>query len=211
MAEPEIALVLLPATSKLDSNFQLGKAEMTKTVLVPLANGCEELEAITVTDLLVRAGAQVVRASLDERLEVLASRGAKLMADCSLKDIENQQFDLIALPGGLPGADHLKNSPTLQSIIKSQHKNNGLIGAICAAPKALIESGVINGKQITCYPGALEAEDTSSIEITNDPVKVDDNIITSRGPGTALDFALTLIEHLFDAEKREEVEAPLVR
>lgn len=107
-----------------------------KTVLVPLADGCEELEAITITDILARAGANVTTAGLKPGL-VTASRGAKLMPDALLEDIQKETFDLIALPGGLPGADHLANSETLRKMMQAQNASKRPLAAICAAPRAL--------------------------------------------------------------------------
>ncbi len=179
-------------------------------VLVPLAQGCEELEAITITDLLVRAGITVTTCGLDDQ-PVKASRGTTIIPDTSIDKVLQQSFDLIVLPGGLPGADHLRDNPHLQSLIKKQAAENKYLAAICAAPKALAEAGVLDGKIATSYPGVLAALGNNSITITDNAVEIDGNIITSRGPGTAIDFALTLIELLAGREKRDEVNQQLVR
>lgn len=179
-------------------------------VLVPLAQGCEELEAITITDLLVRAGITVTTCGLDDQ-PVKASRGTTIIPDTSIDKVLQQSFDLIVLPGGLPGADHLRDNPHLQSLIKKQAAENKYLAAICAAPKALAEAGVLDGKIATSYPGVLAALGNNSITITDNAVEIDGNIITSRGPGTAMDFALTLIELLAGREKRDEVNQQLVR
>lgn len=179
-------------------------------VLVPLAQGCEELEAITITDLLVRAGIKVTTCSLDEQ-PVKASRGATLIADTLIDKVKNQSFDLIVLPGGLPGADHLRDNPILQSMIKKQAAENKYLAAICAAPRALAEAGVLDGKTATSFPGVLAALGNDRITISDKAVEIDGNIITSRGPGTAMAFALSLIELLAGREKRIEVDRQLVR
>ena len=179
-------------------------------ILVPLAEGFEELEAITLIDLLRRAGFDVITAGLNEQ-PVRASRGNVIIPDTSLDKVAAQPFDLIVLPGGLPGADHLRDNPTLQGMLKKQNEAGKMIGAICAAPKALASAGVLTGRQITCYPGALDEVDSSDFEITRDSVRIDGNVITSRGPGTAMDFALQLIELLGDKALRNSVEAGLVR
>jgi 4-methyl-5(b-hydroxyethyl)-thiazole monophosphate biosynthesis len=179
-------------------------------VLVPLAQGCEELEAITITDLLVRAGITVTTCGLDEK-PVKASRGATLIPDTSIDKILDDAFDLIVLPGGLPGADHLRDDARLQSLLKKQAEQGKYLAAICAAPKALAEAGVLKGKTATSFPGVLEALDNPNITITQNPVEIDGKIITSRGPGTAMDFALTLIELLESRGKRDEVESQLQR
>jgi len=179
-------------------------------VLVPLAQGCEELEAITITDLLTRAGIEVTTCGLDDK-PVKASRGITLVPDCSIEQIKDQVFDLIVLPGGLPGADHLRDNATLQQMLK-QHAGQGrYLGAICAAPKALAAAGLLDGKTATAYPGVLEALNDPQITISRQAVEIDGKVITSRGPGTAMDFALSLIERLAGRDKRDEVEAQLVR
>ncbi len=179
-------------------------------VLVPLAQGCEELEAITITDLLVRAGIRVTTCGLDDQ-PVTASRGTTIIPNTSIDKIQNENFDLIVLPGGLPGADHLRDNQILQTLIKKQAAANKYLAAICAAPKALAEAGVLAGKTATGYPGVLAALQDASITISENAIEIDGNIITSRGPGTAMDFALCLIELLEGKEKRQEVNLQLVR
>ena len=179
-------------------------------VLVPLAQGCEELEAITITDLLVRAGITVTTCGLDDR-PVKASRGTTIIPETTIDKVSEQSFDLIVLPGGLPGADHLRDNPEVQSLLKKQAQKGGYLGAICAAPKALAEAGILDGRTATAYPGTLSALKNDSISISEKAIEIDGNVITSRGPGTAMDFALTLIEQLSGTEKRDEVEGQLVR
>ncbi len=179
-------------------------------VLVPLAQGCEELEAVTITDLLTRAGIKVVTASLDKN-PVQASRGMVLIADTLIDSVMNDTFDAIVLPGGLPGADHLQSDSRVQSKLKSMAADNKIIAAICAAPKALASAGLLDGKKITSYPGSLEQCNIRNAYYKEQSVVVDGNIITSRGPGTAMDFTLILIEQLLGKQKRNEVEAPLMR
>ncbi len=179
-------------------------------ILVPLAEGFEELEAVTIIDLLRRAGFDVTTAGFDNQ-PVRASRGTVVIPDTTLEQVQNRDFDLIVLPGGLPGADHLRDHPLLQSMIQRQNEQGKLLGAICAAPRALASAGVLKGKKITCYPQALEEVDHSDFEITAERVVIDGNLVTSRGPGTAMDFALELIEQLADKALRDSVEAGLVR
>ncbi len=179
-------------------------------VLVPLAQGCEELEAVTIIDLLRRAGIEVVTAGLDDK-PVVASRKTVLLPDTTLDQIIDQTFDMIVLPGGLPGADNLRDDPRIIDLLRRHHQSGHFVGAICAAPKVLAQAGLLEGHTATSYPGTLDALGETSIRISNDPVVVDDRIVTSRGPGTAMDFALTLIEKLLSPEKRAEVETPLCR
>lgn len=179
-------------------------------VLVPLAEGFEELEAVTIIDLLRRAGFEVITAGLDDQ-PVRASRNTIVIPDTSLDQVMQDEFDLIALPGGLPGADNLRDDENIQTLIKQQHQTGKKIAAICAAPKALVSAGILDGRTITCYPGALDHEPVSGINISSDSVVIDGNITTSRGPGTAMDFALTLIEQLADKKLSNSVAAGLVR
>ena len=177
------------------------------TVLVPLAQGCEELEAVTIIDLLRRAGIDVVSAGLDVQ-PVHASRGVVLIPDTDLDSALKQDFDMVVLPGGLPGADHLDNDPRIQTLLKDMAAKRKYIAAICAAPKVLVSSGVLDNKKATAYPGVLDAMSKTS---ETDAVVQDGKVITSRGPGTAMDFSLSLIEVLVGKAKRDEVEAGLVR
>jgi len=179
-------------------------------VLVPLAAGCEELEAVTIIDLLRRANIEVVTASLEDST-VVASRGVKLIADVTLERVLSDTFDMIALPGGLPGADHLQNDKRLQSLLRDMDHQGKFIAAICAAPKALASAGLLEGRQATYYPGCLNEEETKGVITREDAVVQDGNIITSRGPGTAMDFALHLIEILTDKTTKNSVEAALQR
>ena len=177
------------------------------SVLVPLAQGCEELEAITIIDLLRRAGVEVTSAGLDSK-HVKASRGVVLVPDTNLETALQKQYDMIVLPGGLPGADHLDNDSRLCERLIKMAKEGKYVAAICAAPKVLASTGILKNKKATCYPGVLDAFGFIS---ESSAIVEDGNIITSRGPGTAMDFALTLIEKLVGKEKRDEVEKGLVR
>ena len=129
--------------------------DRTPLVLVPLAQGCEELEAVTITDLLTRAGINVVTAGLDNQV-VIASRGMKMVPDKLLDDVLDDDFDMIVLPGGLPGADHLNNDKRIQILVKKMALHNKYTAAICAAPRVLATAGLLEGKHATSFPGALE-------------------------------------------------------
>jgi 4-methyl-5(b-hydroxyethyl)-thiazole monophosphate biosynthesis len=179
-------------------------------VLVPLAQGCEELEAATIIDLLRRAQIEVVTAGLDKET-VTASRGVRLLPDTDLDTALKQDYDMIVLPGGLPGADHLDHDPRIRSLLKKMAADKKYTAAICAAPKALANAGVLEGKRATAYPGVLDTMKLTHTKVTREAVVVDGHVITSRGPGTAMDFALTLIEALLGKQKRNEVESGLVR
>lgn len=180
------------------------------SVLIPLAQGCEELEAVTIIDLLRRAEINVVTAGLDEN-NIKASRGVVLVPDVELSNVSAQSFDMIILPGGLPGADFLNDDCRIHRLLCEMNEQRKWVAAICAAPKVLASAGLLENKKVTSYPGSLEDYDVSGMVITNASVVVDGHIVTSRGPGTAMDFALTLIELLCGEEKRKAVEKPLLR
>ena len=180
------------------------------SVLVPLAQGCEELEAVTVIDLLRRAGIEVTSAGLDDG-PVRASRGTVLVPDTTLDAVMDRDFDMIVLPGGLPGADHLEQDARIQALLRRMADADRYTAAICAAPKVLAAAGLLAGRRATSYPGVLDNLQVEGLQVVDQPVVEDDRIITSRGPGTAMDFALTLIEKLAGRARRDEVEAALQR
>ncbi|MHB1075540.1 DJ-1 family glyoxalase III [Thiobacillus sp.] len=177
-------------------------------VLVPLADGCEELEAVTIIDLLRRAGIEVVSAGLNPGV-VKASRGVQLVPDLTLDRALQDDYDMVVLPGGMPGAAHLKSDPRILRLLKDMAAAGKYTAAICAAPMVLAEAGVLDGRQATSYPGFLDG--LPGVTVSAAAVVRDGKVLTSRGPGTAMDFALALIETLAGADKRQQVEAALVR
>lgn len=177
-------------------------------VLVPLADGCEELEAVTVIDLLRRAGIEVVCAGLQPG-PVRCSRGVVLVPDMTLDAALAQDYAMVVLPGGMPGAAHLKADPRILDVLKRMAADGKYTAAICAAPMVLAEAGLLKGKAATSYPGALDGQ--PDIRPSTDSVVRDGTVLTSRGPGTAMDFALALIETLLGEDTRRQVEAPLMR
>jgi 4-methyl-5(b-hydroxyethyl)-thiazole monophosphate biosynthesis len=178
------------------------------TVLVPLAQGCEELEAVTIIDLLRRAGVTVTVAGLDAG-PVTASRGVVLLPDTTLDAVLDQDFDLVVLPGGLGGAQRLEADRRISALLRRMAEQGRYVAAICAAPRVLVNAGLVEGRTITAYPGVLD--DQEGIRLSSAAVVRDGTFITSRGPGTALDFALTLIETLCGRASRDNVEAALQR
>ena len=133
------------------------------------------------------------------------------MPDTTLDVVADQIFDMVVLPGGLPGADYLNNDPRIHDILTRTQEAGNYTAAICAAPKVLANAGLLEGKQATSYPGILDKMDLPQVDVNLQPVIRDERVITSRGPGTAMDFALELIEVLVGRAKRDEVEAGLVR
>ena len=179
-------------------------------VLVPLADGCEELEAVTIIDLLRRGGIEVIVAGLKTGM-VKASRGTQLMPDTTLDAALLEEYDMVVLPGGMPGAQHLKNDARVIALIQKMAAAGRYTAAICAAPTVLAEAGVLSGKTATGYPGFLEKMNLADVTLSTEAVVRDGQVITSRGPGTAMDFALSLVEILSSADTRRQVEAGLVR
>jgi 4-methyl-5(b-hydroxyethyl)-thiazole monophosphate biosynthesis len=179
-------------------------------VLVPLAEGCEELEAVTIIDLLRRAGIEVVAAGLQPGI-VKASRGTQIMPDLTLDAALAHEFDMVVLPGGMPGAKHLKEDARILNLLKKMAGEGKYTAAICAAPTVLAEAGLLKDKKATSYPGFLDKMNLSDTQYVTDAIVRDGKVLTSRGPGTAMDFALALIEALSGRETRDQVEAGLVR
>ncbi|OAY83411.1 Protein DJ- B [Ananas comosus] len=181
----------------------------TPNILVPIANGSEEMEAVMIIDILRRAKANVTVASVEDKLEIVASRKVKIVADTLLHDASKQQYDLIVLPGGLGGAKAFANSETLINLLKKQAGSNQLYGAICASPAIALEPhGLLKGKKATAFPPMCDKlSDQSECE---NRVVVDGNLITSRGPGTAMEFSLVIVEKFFGREKALDLAKSLV-
>mmetsp|Transcript_44006 Transcript_44006/g.121767 ORF Transcript_44006/g.121767 Transcript_44006/m.121767 type:complete len:193 (-) Transcript_44006:95-673(-) len=180
----------------------------SKRVLVPIADGSEEIETACITDTLVRAGATVIVASVSESLEVKMSRGLRIVAEKSIedaaKDVEaSGAYDAIALPGGLPGAEHLRDCAILKTMLEEQVKSGKIAAAVCASPAVVFGSHGLLPSKATCYP-APKFKD--AVPMWDDSLAImDGNIITSQGPGTSLQFALKIVEALYGKEKAEEI------
>ena len=185
-------------------------AMATKRCLVPMANGSEEMELVIVADVLRRAGAEVTIASVEETLQCECSRGVKICADAFLRDVATESFDLIALPGGMPGATRLAECQTLMGMLETQIGIDGAVtAAMCASPGVVLAPrGWLDDVASTAHPAFVK--DLPSDASANARVVIDGDMITSRGPGTAIEFALALVEKLFGPEKAKEVAAPMV-
>lgn len=171
-------------------------------VLIPLADGVEPMEAVTIIDVLRRASIRVTTVSLTEHVTVHAAYNIKLAADATWSAINLDDFGAIILPGGSKGTDILKADTRILDAVRQFAEDGRHIAAICAAPTVLAEAGVLNGRTATCYPACAE-ELGEAYE--NAPVIADENIITSQGPGTALLFALVLVQHFRGEEEANTV------
>ena len=180
---------------------------MEKLVLVPVAQGIEEMETITIVDVLRRAGASVTMASVDT-IEIKASKGVEFRADTLIESCKDREWDLIVLPGGVPGAENLKESRILAELLKKQSANNCYYGAICASPAVVLHDlGLVTPGKVTCHPGFQQLIENGNVQ--DSAVAVDKHCITSRGGGTALEFALTLVGLLYSDDVRKDVETGL--
>jgi 4-methyl-5(b-hydroxyethyl)-thiazole monophosphate biosynthesis len=178
---------------------------MTKKVLVPLAEGFEMVEALSIVDVFRRASVEVDTAAVGDSLQVCSSHRVIIIADKFIADCRDEQYDLIVLPGGIPGAENLKNSEVLSELLIKQNREDKLYGAICASPAVVLEHhGLLEGKQATCHPAFIHK--LPSQERGAEGVVFDKNCVTSRGAGTSIDFSLELLGILMGEEKKKEVE-----
>ncbi len=175
-----------------------------KKVLVPLAPGFEEIEAITVIDILRRAGVKVVTAGTQPGV-IEASRQTKHVPDVLLADVQSEDFDLIVLPGGMPGTTHLRKDPRLREMIASHRQRRRPIAAICAAPTVLADCGILRDRTATSHPSVRAEVAAAAQSVVENRVVVDGDVITSQAAGTAMEFAFKLVEFLCGPEKAAEV------
>lgn len=178
-----------------------------KKVLVPLAQGCEEMEAVIVIDTLRRAQFEVVAAGLKEG-PITASRGVRLVPDTVWDAVDPMSFDAIVLPGGNGGVQQLLADARVMRAVRDLHAAGRWVCAICAAPQVLHAAGVLKGRRATCYPGVEEK--LADAMTVADPVVVDGHVITSRGPGTSIAFALEIVRRLAGEEAARRVAVGMV-
>ncbi len=181
---------------------------MTRVVIL-LADGFEELEAVAIIDVLRRAGIEVLSAGLREG-PVSSARNIKVIPDTLIDTISADDFDMLVLPGGIPGADNLNANERVRALIRDFNNKGKTLGAICAAPYVLANEGILDGKRATSYPSFKEKLGSATYE--EKTVVEDGNVITSRGPGTAICFGLAIVEKFAGKEKAEQIkEAMLVQ
>ena len=179
---------------------------MTKRVLVPIAEGFEEIEAVTVIDILRRAGVEVVIADLGAQRIVKGRSGISVRADVSWDTaLGGAPFDAVVLPGGLPNAFTLRDDPRVLAVLKATFQEGGVAAAICAAPVALERAGLLDGRNATCHPGMTAELPDAARNAAR--VAVDGRVVTSKGPGTAMEFAFALVRVLCGEGAVAEVNA----
>ena len=198
-------------TSVVRRSFHSTALKMSKRVLVPIGDGSEEIETTSITDTLTRFGADVTVASvMNGELVCKMSRGIKVMADTTIEEAAKEDWDLVALPGGMPGAEHLRDCEPLIKLLEKQKSSGKVFGAVCASPAVVLQSkGLIDDTApATCYPNPGFRETLKNAK--DDKVVVSNNMVTSQGPGTSLVFALQLGEQLYGKEKRDEIAKQLL-
>ncbi len=173
-----------------------------KKVLLPLAPGFEEIEAVTVIDILRRAGFGVfVAGTVPGPVE--GRNNIKVLPDGTMDEAPGKDFDLVVLPGGAKGTENLKRDERVKEAVLKVYENKGMVAAICAAPTVLSAMGLTERLNVTCHPTVKD--EMKAQGVLEERVVVDGNIVTSRGPGTAMEFAFRLVELLAGPEKAQEV------
>lgn len=173
-------------------------------VLVPIAHGSEDIESVTIIDVLRRGGADVTVASVHDDKQITAANGCKIEADVLIRDVAEHMYDAIVLPGGMPGAEHLRDCQVLVDMLEKHDIQDALIAAICAAPAVVLGThGYVMDKQATCYPG-FEDQLAGAEYLADQPIVMDDNIITAQGPAMAMAFSLAVLANLKGIEVTEE-------
>ena len=181
---------------------------MKKQVCVFLADGFEEIEGLTVVDLLRRAGIEVTTVSVTDSKTIHGAHGIDVLADKLFEEVDYDAQDMLVLPGGMPGTLNLGAHAGLKEKLAKANAEGKFLAAICAAPSVLGRYGYLIGKKATSYPG-FEAK-LAGAECVADPVVVDGNVITSRGMGTAIPFSLSLIEQLLDVKTAEKIRKAII-
>ena len=179
-----------------------------KKIVVPLAEGFEEIEAVSIIDILRRAEFEVTIVSITKKMEVTGSHNIKIIADQLFENVNYNLIDMIVLPGGMPGATNLNNHTGLQEQILNFNKNGKQLGAICAAPLVFGNLGILKNKDATCYPGfenQLEGANT-----TGKHVELSNNIVTGKGAGVAINFALKIVEMFKGKEFADELAEKMI-
>ncbi len=179
-----------------------------KKIGIFMAEGCEEIEGLTVVDIARRANIEITMISINGKKEVTGSHGITFIADALSTEVNYSEFDGLVLPGGMPGTLNLGADEIVNAQLKEFAMTGKLVAAICAAPTVLGAAGILVGKNATCHPG--HEEKLTGATCSTDDVVIDGNIITSRGMGTSIEFALAIVRYLGDGETARSVEKGLV-
>jgi 4-methyl-5(b-hydroxyethyl)-thiazole monophosphate biosynthesis len=174
---------------------------------VLFATGFEEIEALTVVDVLRRAEVQTTMIGIGAK-SITGSHGITVQVDRTIDELGDEGFDVIVLPGGMPGAANLRDDARVQALVQRQHARGAQLAAICAGPIALAKAGVVQGRAVTSYPGF--APQLGAVDYREDDVVQDGTITTSRGPGTALRFALALVARLVGEDEAADLGARML-
>lgn len=173
-----------------------------------MADGCEEIEGLTVVDIVRRAGIDITTISISDKKEVAGAHGITFLADAKKDEVDFSTLDGIVLPGGMPGTINLGADETVDKVIREFAAGGKLVAAICAAPSVLGQAGILNGKHATSYPG-FEPKLTGAVT-SEDPVVQDGNVITSRGMGTAIAFALEIVSYFTDKKTADKLAESII-
>lgn len=179
-------------------------------VYVFLADGFEDIEGLTVVDLMRRAEIDTVTVSIKDTREVTTSHGISLLTDQCFSETDFSDAELLVLPGGMPGTRYLDGYEPLTKLLEQFYEKQGKIAAICAAPSVFARLGFLKGRKVTSYPSFMECLKEAGGEVVTESVVTDGNVTTSRGLGTAIDFALSLIRQLRGGEKASEIAESIV-
>jgi len=176
-------------------------------VCVPLAEGFEEIEAVSLIDVMRRGGIEVIVAGVEKEL-VIGANGITVKADTDIKEVKADDLDMVVLPGGWGGTHILAEEESVQQLLRDMKEKEKIVGAICAAPFALKQAGVLNDRY-TCYPSVEEQIGTDGYT-DKEKVVIDGNVMTSRGPGTAICFGLAIVRKLVGEDVYEQLKGGLL-
>lgn len=179
-----------------------------KKVVMLFATGYEEVEALMTVDILRRAHVEVCMASVEGKEYVTSSHQVTVKMDADMKDVKWDEVDAVILPGGMPGTLGLRDSEEVLNVVRKFHDEKKIVAAICAAPSVLGAAGILEGKKATSYPGF--EDELGCKEYSQEMVVVDENVVTSRGLGTAMEFAFQLVSMLVSQEKSDEIREQIV-
>ena len=177
-------------------------------VYIFFADGFEDIEGLTVVDLMRRAGIDIQTVSIKETREIRTSHGINILTDCTFSECDFSDADMLVIPGGMPGTKYLEEYKPLTGLLTSFYQKGGKVAAICAAPGVFERLGFLKGRNATSYPSVMEQ--LTSARTSLEPVVVDGNVTTSRGLGTAIDLSLSLIRQLEGRAKAEEIAESVV-